>query len=264
MNKKGENRKFSSCIFSSRNHRGSNVDVILSFVIFISFMVFFYAIIQPNITIKNDRTEFLNYMGGELIKNLTGNNLTAISIQAEPQNPRDCLKLEGFMDNAGISSMSLILRNLTGTAFSAYKSGDDLYIDMAPDENTEFFNAYYSPGLSLIADNPLGNCNPALREDEPPNSYSIDREETYTSYYIWSGEIVKLIDNYNNDYDAVKEWFNLTSRDNFGFNFTYQNETTIGTNDNAPASVNVYSEAFPAVYISESNLEAGNLIVRIW
>jgi hypothetical protein len=247
-----------------KDKRGSHIDVILSFVIFISFIVFFYAMIQPNITSKADKTAFLDYMGAELIKNLTGNNLTAISIHVEPQSPHSCLRLGNFMSNAGISSMSLVLKNLTGATFPTYKSGSDLYIDMSQGQSAEFFKAYYSPSFNLIAENTLGNCDPALTLDTLPNSYSINKKEDYTSYYIWGNSINQLITNYNNDYGSVKNWFNLSSTDNFGFGFTYQNQTTVRTNETVPVSVNIYSGAFPTAYISGNNLEAGNLIVRVW
>ncbi len=277
-NKKGENRKFFPCNFSPKNRkdrmstlllpknrRGSHIDVILSFVIFISFIIFLYAIIQPSLSSKEGKTVFLNYMGNKLIENLTGKNLTMISVLVEPQNPRSCLRLVSFKDNARISSFNVVLKNSTGRTFASYKSGSDLYIDMAPDQNSDLFRVYYSPNFSLIGDNPLGACNPALQLNSPPNSYSINRAETYTSYYAWGNNVAELIGAYNNDYSAVRNWFNLTTLQNFRFDFTYQNGTIIGTEDNIPLSVNIYSEIFPMTYVSDGgNLESGNLIVIVW
>lgn len=245
--------------------RGSHIDVILSFVIFISFIIFLYAIIQPSLSSKEGKTVFLNYIGNELVKNLTGKNLTMTSILVEPQNPRSCLKLTGFKDNARISSMAIVVKNSSGMTFASYKSGSDLYIDMTPSQNSKLFHVYYSPDFSVIGDNPLGPCNPALNLDASPNGYSINRAETYTSHYAWGNNTAELISIYNNDYSSVKDWFNLTTMQNFRFDFTYQNGTIIGTEDNIPLSVNVYSEIFPIAYISQNNnLEAGSLIVRVW
>jgi hypothetical protein len=248
----------------SKNRRGSHIDVILSFVIFISFVIFFYAMIQPNITAREGKTAFLNYMESEIARNLSGRDLTAISILAEPQNPHTCLQLTGFAANAGISSLNLVLENSTGSIFPAYKSGGDLYIDMAADPNSKLFNAYYSPDFEVIEDNSLGGCT-ALILDTPPNSYSINREESYTYSYIWGNDIVKLIESYNSDYNSVKEQFDISEVNNFGFDFTYQDGTVIGTQNNIPASAVVYSGNSPVVYVSEGGgLEAGNLIVRVW
>ncbi|MDD5699835.1 MAG: hypothetical protein PHH00_01420 [Candidatus Nanoarchaeia archaeon] len=247
------------------NKRGSHIDVILSFVIFISFIIFLYALIQPSLNSKDGKSVFLNYMGEGLVKNLTGKNLTMISILVEPQNPKPCLKLTGFKSNARINSMAIIVKDSSGRTFASYKSGNDLYVDMTPDQNSELFQVYYSPDFSVIGENTLGACNPALGLDNPPNSYSINRAEAYTSYYAWGNNIAELISTYNNDYSSVKDWFNLTAMQNFRFDFTYQNGTVIGTEDNIPLSANVYSEIFPVVYISpNNNLEAGNLIVRVW
>lgn len=248
-----------------RGKKGSHIDVILSFVIFISFIIFLYAIIQPSLSSKEGKTVFLNYIGNELVENLTGKNLTMTSILVKPQNPLSCLKLVSFKTNARINSMAIILKNSLGRTFTSYKSGNDLYIDMTPDQNSVLFHVYYSPDFGVIGDNLLGPCNPALNLDASPNGYSINRTEAYTSHYAWSGNIAGLISIYNNDYSAVKDWFNLTTMQNFRFDFTYQNGTTVGTEDNIPLSVNVYSEIFPMVYVSQNNnLEAGNLIVRVW
>ena len=246
------------------NKRGSHIDVILSFVIFISFVVFLYAMMQPNLTSRDSKIAFLNYMGNELAENLTGRNWTMIKTFIEPNSPKPCLSLLSFTTTAKINALNVIIKNATGTNFPAYKSGGDLYIDMSPDENTELLNVYYSPGFALVADNLLGPCTPSLDSDLP-NRYTLDREESYTSDYIWSEDIGKLIDAYDGDYNSVKDWFNLSAMNNFRFDFTYQNGTIIGTEDNIPASVNVYSEILPVVYISEgNNLEAGTLTVRVW
>jgi hypothetical protein len=250
------------------NKRGSHIDVILSFIIFIAFIVFFYAIIQTNVIAKSDKTAFLNFMGGQLVKNLTGINLTAISIQLNPNNPRSCLVLTGFQGSAGINSMSLVLKNLTGETFPVYKSGGDLYIDMSQNQNAKFFKVYYSPNFNIIADNVLGACNPALQvnpPNNPPNTYSINKKEDYTSNYIWESSISSLINSYKQDYISVKEWFNVSIKDNFGFSFTYQNNTIVSTNETIPLTINVYSQTFPVAYISANNsLQSGNLIVRVW
>ncbi len=265
MNKKGENKKFSPCIFSPKNRRGSHIDVILSFIIFISFIVFFYAMIQPNIISKADKTAFLNYMGGELIKNLTGAEINTISFQVNPSYLHSCLQLVDFTGSAEISSMNLVLKNLTGTAFTAYKSGNDLYISMNPDQNTRFFKAYYSPNFNPVGDWGLfsSECNFLLGYET--SDYSINKKENYTSIYIWEDRINSLIDTYNNNYDSLKSQFNIPPKDNFGFGFIYQNQTTITTDKTAPTTANTYSGTFPVAYISaNNNLEAGNLIVKVW
>jgi len=249
------------------NKKGSHVDVILSFIIFIAFIVFFYAIIQTNVIAKADKTAFLNFVGGQLMKNLTGTNITAISLQVNPNSPDNCLVLTDFQGSAGISSMSLVLKNITGEDFPAYKSGSDLYIDMSQNQNAKLFKAYYSPDFNVLADNGLDLCN-ALQinpPNNPPNTYSISKEEDYTSSYILESSISSLINSTKEDYISVKEWFNVSLKDNFGFSFIYQNNTIVSANEIVPLTINVYSQTFPVAYVSANNsLQSGNLIVRVW
>ncbi|HTZ41844.1 MAG TPA: hypothetical protein VMC07_01390 [Candidatus Omnitrophota bacterium] len=250
-----------------KNKRGSHIDVILSFVIFVSFLILLYSLIQASVMGEQSKNSALDYLGNQIIQNLSSKNLTMISIYLSPQNSRPCLALTGFMANAGISSMRLVLKNSTGTTFPSYKSGNDLYIDMSQFQNSRLFYAYYSPDFNLISDNTLGTCNPALLvnpPNNPPNIYSISYEEPYTSSYVWGGDIISLINLTNNNYDSVKNGFNVAKTDNFRFDFIYQNNTKIGMANNLPSSGSIYSKTLPVVYISGKNLEAGQLIVSVW
>jgi len=250
-----------------KSKRGSHVDVIISFVIFIGFVVFFYAIIQPNVTTKIGKTAFLDFMGGELIKNLTGGDLMRISTGIQYAGGlSDCVYLDPFATSAGITSFRLNVKNSTGAIFPASYSGNNLYINMSQDkQNNYLFSVYYSSSFSVITSGTMNGCKHLTTLDSS-NHYSIGQIENYSlENYIWENNIKQLISLYNSSYATVKDWFNLSASENFRFDFTYQNQTVIGTGNNIPASISVYSQIFPVVYISQnSSLEAGNLIVRAW
>lgn len=266
VNKRGENRKFSPCIFSSKNRKGSHVDVILSFVIFISFIIFFYAMIQSNVLTRGDKTTFLNFMGGKLIENLTGGDLirinTVISYSGGAQN---CIYLDPFATSTGISSFNLIVKNSTGVAFPSSYSGNTLYINTSLDpQSTYSFDIYYSSSFNVITAGTMNGCKHLLEDNT--NGYTIKQIENYSvEDYVWENNIKQLISLYNSSFASVRNEFNLVPSENFRFDFTYQNQTKIGTPNNIPVSVNVYSKLFPIVYVSENGpLEAGNLIVQVW
>jgi hypothetical protein len=145
------------------NKRGSHVDVIISFIIFVSFIVFSYVLLQPTLTTQQNKESIASSIESSLVNNLSvGNNISAQTIS---------------------------------------------------DNNT-----------------------------------------------------IQLINAYNQNYNSVKSWFNISPSDNFGFNFTYQNQTTIGTNDEVPKFSSVYSQAFSVLYITtnNNNTQSGLLTVRVW
>jgi hypothetical protein len=270
MNKRGQNRNFSLCNFSSKNRRGSHVDVIISFVIFISFIAFLYILLQPTLTLKQSKQSSAESLETSLINNLSNgstNNLTIISLSARVQGSlQNCVKLTNFLGNANIGN-TITIRNSTNYLFTVYNSSSDIYIDVTSGKSSSYlFTIYYSPSFNAIPAGTLNPCN-NLQQGSSQNSYAIGQAETVSSLSqnVFDFNVRSLINTYNNNYDYLKSWFNVSPSNNFGFNFTYQNQTSIGTKDNIPQFSEVYSEAFPILYTTgNSSLQSGLLTVRIW
>jgi len=252
------------------NKRGSHVDVIISFVIFISFIAFSYILLQPTLTTKQVKESVANSLEISLVNNLSNgstNNLTIISLAARQNSVKTCINLKDFLNKAGINSPNLVLKNSTGAIFPISNSTTDLYVDVTSNQQLNyFFSVYYSPSFSLIPGGTLSGCN-TLQQGNSQNNYTIGQAETVSSLSqnIFDFNVRSLIGTYNQNYDYIKRWFNLSPGNNFGFNFTYQNQTTIGTNDKIPQFTEVYSQAFPILYTTgNSSLQSGLLTVRIW
>ncbi|MFZ1971011.1 MAG: hypothetical protein WAU65_02425 [Candidatus Nanoarchaeia archaeon] len=247
------------------NKRGSNVDVIISFIIFIGFLVFFYATIQPSMKTQPDKSTEINFLYQELAKSM-GSNLTLITVSTNYQGGvQNHLQLVGMIDNLSSLGMppNIVVTNSTGAIFNSVSSTHDIYVDTSSGaQNQMIFEIYYSPQFSLIPTGTLtGSQNLILNANT--NYYTIGPVRN-TSSYLLDFDIINLIGEYNNNYNALKSQFNISPVDNFGFNFTYQNLTSIGTSG-APKSSNVYSELFPVTYLyKNSTLQEGNLIVKIW
>lgn len=246
------------------NKRGSHVDVIISFIIFISFIVFAYVILQPTLTTQADKTTLTNSLDTALAANLSGgNNLTIISFSAKQSTVKNCLQLSSFINNANIKT-TLVLRNSTGAIFPVYNSSGDLYVDVSSNPQLNyFFDVYYSPAFNPVASGTLPNCN-LLQQGSSANNYMIGQIST-SSQYIYDFNIIRLINSYNANYGLIKNWFNLSGSDNFGFNFTYQNQSVTGTTYKVPAFTNVFAQGFPILYVNgNSSIQSGLLTIRVW
>jgi hypothetical protein len=246
------------------NKRGSHVDVIISFIIFISFVVFAYVILQPTLTTQADKTTLTNSLDTALVTNLSGgNNLTIISFSAKQSTIKNCIQLSSFLNNANIKT-TIVLRNSTGVIFPVYNSSGDLYVDVSSNPQLNyFFDVYYSPAFNQITSGTLSNCN-LLQQGNSANNYIIGQIST-SSQYIYDFNLIHLINNYNTNYGSIKNWFNLSGSDNFGFNFTYQNQTIIGTTYKTPAFTNVFAQSFPILYLNgNSSIQSGLLTIRVW
>lgn len=252
-----------------KNKRGSHVDVILSFIIFISFVVFIYAILQPTLTTREVKSSLANSLETALVENMSGANLSIVSFSINQGASASCIDLSDFLDNANIANPTIMVRNLTGNIFPSFYSSPsrDLYIDTSQDpESNYIFQVYYSSEFNIIPTSNLGGSCNSLTINNPSSGYTIGQTENFTSPYVFDFKVIQLINNYKNDYSSVKKWFNLSAADNFGFNFTYQNQTSIGTGETMPILTNIFSEPFSILYVNgtENGVESGLLSVRVW
>ena len=80
--------------------RGSHVGVMLSFVIFLTFFIFLYTIIEPVIRTQEDKQALSDYLGTELIKMSFANMTTfSIKINEDINQNKDCIKLKKMLVN---------------------------------------------------------------------------------------------------------------------------------------------------------------------
>ena len=52
-----------------KSKRGSHVGVVLSFVMFVTFLIFLYSILEPQLKVERDKEAFLEYLKRDLVQN---------------------------------------------------------------------------------------------------------------------------------------------------------------------------------------------------
>ena len=110
MNKSQKNKKFSIRNFFSKNHKGSHVGVVLSFIIFVSFLIFLYPLlIKPVIDSNKGNQYLLDDLKTKLTEEISA-ELTVSSVEANTGTDQNCIELENFISNTGINS-NVIVKN---------------------------------------------------------------------------------------------------------------------------------------------------------
>jgi hypothetical protein len=242
-----------------RNRSGSHVGVILSFVIFVTFIVFLYTVIRPAVTTGENKRTILTYIENKIEENSSA-EFTSISIMISENSNRYCIKLEDFFLYSMVSA-HLIAKNEIGNVEDAYYNPvtdlDDLRIDR-DNKNNLFFKIYYSPEFDNLSAADAGECE-LVRYGPAYEITSVDSDA-----YIFEKNIYELIDYYNSNYEKLKSEFNIPSGSEFEFTFTQSNGTKLG-NESASKSINVYAEETPVQYIdSKANILSGFINVRVW
>jgi len=230
----------------------SHVGVVLSFIIFITFIFFVYIILQPTITTK-DKLALLNYVEETIIENSSA-NLMGISVLME-EFPQSCVQLSDFLD--GINIDRIIVKNNAGEVLDSKISGQDLYIER--DGGELFLKIYSSEEFDLTETGTMSECR---NLKEMPDGYLLGLIKTEKN--IFESKIIQLIENYDDDYETLKKELDIAMGEDFHLGFTYANGTIIATEEKE-TSGNVFINNVLIEYISKNaSREAGYLNIGIW
>lgn len=235
------------------NKNGSHVGFVISFVLFITFIIFMYTILNSRIDFGQEKANSLNYVKAKII-DIVSENLTGVSIAIGQQNPQSCVQLRNFFLETGVSDR-FVVKSDSGNVLQSGKSGNDLYVERS---GNLFFRVYGSEEFN-IGGGVLGNCQP-LSEGSQGYTLGLSRD----SKDIFESKIIKLLNNYTADYEALKKDMKISSGDEFGFGFIYSNGTEIKTTT-SNVTINVYADRVPVQYVkTDATIESGFIDIIVW
>jgi len=229
--------------------RGTHVGVVISFMIFVTFLVFLYTIVQPAIGTKTSKQEPLDYLENDLISGVS-TDLTTVSIGITGTVPQNCLELNGLITKTEINTNIKVI-NDSGYVFNSYFKNEggnfDLLIDGTSGINN-FFKVRVSEEFAPITTDPgltgCGNLN-----EGSVLGYTIGLIRT--DKHVFESKIGDLMKEYKNDYEGIKNILKVSSEDEFGFSFTYVNNMVIKTKE-VNVSIDVFSKDIPIQYIDKN------------
>ncbi|HUW44151.1 MAG TPA: hypothetical protein VMV95_04295 [Bacillota bacterium] len=231
----------------------SHVGVVLSFVIFITFIIFIYIVIRPAIETE-DKQAILDYVKGVIIENASANMISVSVSIFEASNT--CVNLMGFLDGLEIGNR-ITAGNYEGDVFDTKISIQNLYVEKNSGE--KFLKVYGSDAFDLTENGAMSECQQA---NEGYPGYWVGFVQTEKN--IFEKKIIQIIEDYNSDYENLKEELNIPLGNDFRLSFTYANGTFIETEEKE-ASGSVFIEEISIRYINKNlSKEAGYLGVGIW
>jgi hypothetical protein len=240
-----------------KNKRGSHIGVILSFVIFVAFVIFAYTFLKTPLSSGQGKDTVLNYLEVRL-KDKISADLTVATLNVDDANDpsRDCIIFEDFLTKAKMQPARIVTKDASGNTQSSSISGTGLAVER-DNTNVDFFKIYNSSEFDL-----LGGASPAC------NSGGIsqyDIGQIKTQKYIFLSKISEVLAEYETDYVNLKDELDLSGSDDFGFVFTPRSGEEISAERNAPSSVDIYSKDVSVFYVDENaDIMEGNLNIRVW
>jgi hypothetical protein len=239
---------------------GSHVGVIISFVIFITFIVFLYVVVNPAVQTGEDKKTTLDYVGSKITENVSANFTSAsIKINSKKNPGTNCVQLKNFLAFLEISRpYPLIVKNEIGDIENAYSGSGTNFANLVINRKNKdnlFFEIDISPEFPGISVSTISPCSSV-------SEYNISLIKTQS--YVFENNMYELIDEYNGDYEKLKTELNVPPGVEFGFGFTQSNGTKIDIGK-AAGTVNVFVKEIPVQYIDEkANILSGFINVKVW
>ncbi len=254
MNKRGKNKK------------GSHVGMILSFIIFVTFIVFLYIVVQPALKGGEDKRAFLESLKLAMFANVSA-NFTSASVRIDDGvdvSGKNCVSFKRIFGSDGlieIEDPKLIVKDEDENSLNYKLSGagatKDLNVERLSRDD-KFFKIYESPVYFLNNDASVSGCTPL-----DSSSYTLGL--VTVNEYIFNKSIHALEDSYNKNYEQVKEQLKVPVQRDFGFSFrNSKGEKEFGVGEEV-VFTSVYAEEIPIQYMDdEANILAGFINLRVW
>mgnify|MGYP001614895559 CR=1 FL=1 len=236
-----------------KRKKGSHVGFVISFVLFITFVVFMYAIISSRATVGQEKANSLDYVKEEITKRVSA-NLAEVSVSIGAQNPQSCVQLTNFFSKTGLGDRFFALDD-SENILQTGKGGNDLFVQ----RNGNLFFRVYGSGEFNVSGGAVTGCQSL---NEGPNGYILGLSRD--SKEIFETRVLTLFENYTGNYETLKGEMKISSSDEFGFRFVYNNGTEIRTPERN-LTTNIYAERVPVQYIkSNAKRESGFLDSIVW
>jgi hypothetical protein len=236
------------------NKQGSHVGVMISFVIFITFVIFMYSIVQPALNVQRDKEALSTSLELGILKKVSY-DLTTGTIFLENSMGSGCVELNDATDELGIGD-NLVVKDGEGTILNTYIDGNDILVQGASTSGY-FLKVHYSPILGEAEPTSL-SCT-ELQEGE---DYIIGLVKTHK--YLFEIKMIELIEDYASQYENLKTELNILEGMEFGYGIILSNGTTIETKAEEP-STNIYIQQTPIQYVNRNGeIVPGYIKTKIW
>jgi len=249
---KTKNQRFLACPnrHSYLNKRASHVGVVLSFVIFITFIIFLYSITEPATNIDRGKQDLLNFLKIELVKDFSA-DLTEETIVIDKNIQDDCVRIDTEDDNL----VSVAVDEETGEVLESYFDGDKVEIKRGDSNDIKvYYSKEFSNGESISGCVDIG-------EDD----YNLGLVRTTEN--IFESKIINFsgfIDN-SQGYEEIKQKYKMATGDEFGFIFEDGERNVIVETKEKEVSTDIFVEEIAIQYVdNEAHIKPGFLKIKVW
>lgn len=230
--------------------KGSHVEVIISFIIFVTFIFFLFTIVEPSIGAQKDKKNIVDNLEAGIMERISA-EMTTVTIKVGSTS-QNCVEINGELANLGIGPR-IVVKGSSGESLNCYVSSGNLQIARA---NTfdNFLKIYYSDAFPQV-----GTSAASCQILQKGSGYFLGL--TKTNNYIFE---TKMLDLLNENYKTLKDSLKVPEGVNFGYGIVLSNGTSFETEEKE-LSTNIYLREKSIEYVdSKGNILVGALKIIIW
>jgi hypothetical protein len=241
--------------------RGSHVGVVISFAIFVTFIIFLYSIAQPSFQKEQKEESLMAYLEKTLIENCS-DYLTIITVNVSTNPGKDCIQLESFTDTFEINNRIIVYnqeQKFTESAVSLSPHNDLRINRLSTSDSDRFFKIYHSESFDSVGHGSSWDCE----EISEGTGYNLG--VTKNEKYVFEEKFFDLYKDYTEGwYENLKDKLKIPRNFEFGFGLIYNNGSVVET-ENIDLSKDVYIKNVPIQYVtSTGKIESGFLKLKVW
>jgi hypothetical protein len=230
-----------------KNKKGSHIGFMLSFSIFVIFLVFTYVTIGQEGFFSEKKKNIIKNLERDFIKEIES-DVIIVTILAE-EGDKDCVKFSA----SEFENYSYYVVQKNRQIMEATKEGNELKIKYDETPAT-LFKIYFS---DRFFEGPNANLTGLTCVEAQMKNIQKRKE-------IFEEKIILMKKNYQYTYDNLKNSLRIPSEKDFGFEFEYPNGTILSTGEKEIFG-EVYVEEIPINYFStEGNFLEGKIRLRVW
>ena len=225
-----------------KEKRGAaHIEIILSFVLFISFLLFIFMFINP--TKRTEPSRVLLDIAEQGIEKSSSINVTSMVLKIEQSISENCFTI----DLAEIN-----ISNIVGNKKAAVKDADDEVINskksgsiLQIQKSRDFYKIFLSEDFKETSSS-LVNCKDLDEEN-------LTLGQTKTTKIISFKKLAELKLNYETGYENLKESFDFPTGNDFGFMIKdTKGNTILNVLKEKPAGISVIAREKPVQMVYEN------------
>ena len=237
----------------------SHLGFVLSFVIFLTFLLFMYAMIEPVLKIQPGKETLLNEIKDGVIEKLRieSGEVTTMTITMAGSRTHNCVKITGGdIYNKADGGTPLKIKDDANNLVEYKFQGSQLLIGISQS---------YVGGLKIYYGTNI-DSSPEYTGPAGCDQVTTSTKITKTNSGLIESKITDLKNSYETDYAALKTNLAVPTGSDFTFTFSSpDNSTSISPENVDIPDTNIYVSSFPIDYFdSDANLKLGILKVTVW